>query len=138
MNYLFVYGTLMRGLPSAMSAFLERHAEWLGEARVSGYIYDLGSYPGLIYEPDSEKFVYGQVYDVKYPEQVWPVLDRYEGAEYERQVVGLAGEEGIPPAAHAYVYGGATGDKILISSGDYRLYYPTRERHNLFLKKGRG
>lgn len=58
MEYLFVYGTLMKGM--------ERHecleaSTFLGAAEASGDLYDLGEYPGLV---KGDGVVVGELYQI--------------------------------------------------------------------------
>lgn len=61
-HLVFVYGTLRRGGVRAMS---ERFpgAKFVADAKVSGSLYDLGEYPGLLLGESSSPVV-GEVYEV--------------------------------------------------------------------------
>ena len=98
-EYLFVYGTLMRSASGAaigqtMRARLESDANWLGPATISGMLYDLGCYPGLVLHSETDAsgaIAHGEVFGIRRPE-ILSALDRYEGlpkgslkgSEYER------------------------------------------------------
>jgi gamma-glutamylcyclotransferase (GGCT)/AIG2-like uncharacterized protein YtfP len=43
--HLFVYGSLRSGFRSHMYEYISRYFTLLGEAKVKGLLYDLGSYP---------------------------------------------------------------------------------------------
>ncbi len=75
---LFVYGTLMRGMPFPMAAYLEQNARFLCEGRLPGCLYDLGGYPGLVYLPGQEKWVRGHVFELADAQSVFERLDAYE------------------------------------------------------------
>ncbi len=46
-RHVFVYGTLRRGEANDINR-LQPAPRYLGQARISGVLYDLGSYPGLV------------------------------------------------------------------------------------------
>jgi len=46
-HLVFVYGTLRRGGAQAMSTKFS-NSKFIAEAKVTGSLYDLGSYPGLL------------------------------------------------------------------------------------------
>jgi gamma-glutamylcyclotransferase (GGCT)/AIG2-like uncharacterized protein YtfP len=59
---VFVYGTLRRGSDGAM-ALRFPGAKFIADGSVSGKLYDLGSYPGLLTNK-SGSLVKGEVYQV--------------------------------------------------------------------------
>jgi gamma-glutamylcyclotransferase (GGCT)/AIG2-like uncharacterized protein YtfP len=73
---LFVYGTLRRGSAHPWAATLARSANWLGEGRLAGRLYDLGEYPGAVDAGDG--WVRGDVYHLLNPAGLLPLLDDYE------------------------------------------------------------
>ncbi|MFM9951234.1 MAG: gamma-glutamylcyclotransferase [Saprospiraceae bacterium] len=75
---LFVYGTLMRGMPFPIAAFLEQNAVFGEEGWLPGRLYDLGGYPGLVYLPQQQNRIYGHVFGLTNPEMVLAKLDAYE------------------------------------------------------------
>jgi len=103
MTLVFVYGTLKRG--GANHRQLAGQT-FLGTARTGpGYrIFDLGSYPGLVVQPDDRSGVAGEVWSVD--EACLRRLDEFEGLSvglYLRLPIPL-----LPPFAdrvvEAYVY----------------------------------
>jgi len=52
-DHLFVYGTLRRGSNNQFARLLAERAHFVGPARVSGRLYDFGSYPGARREEGS-------------------------------------------------------------------------------------
>jgi gamma-glutamylcyclotransferase (GGCT)/AIG2-like uncharacterized protein YtfP len=79
---IFVYGTLRRGNAGSMSTRFP-NAKFVGEAKVSGSLYDLGAYPGLLLG-DSNSLVVGEVYEVD--DEILDELDEFEGSSnYQRK-----------------------------------------------------
>jgi gamma-glutamylcyclotransferase (GGCT)/AIG2-like uncharacterized protein YtfP len=124
---LFVYGTLMRGFP--LHHMLERRcAEFVAPATVSARLFDLGSYPAAV--PDPEATVRGELYCVS-DTSLWTTLDLAEGPQYHREEtrVRLTGER--DRLAHVYWYVGPLGGAVPIAGGDYRAHAPALSIHRL-------
>jgi len=125
---LFVYGTLRRDPRHEMFHLLAKHARYVGEATVSGRLFDLGDYPGMV-SPDERKNVVGEVYDVdpREWERVITRLDEYEGCgpldppphEYRREIVDARLANGSLVQAWAYVLSRVPSATREIRSGDY-------------------
>ena len=83
-HLVFVYGTLRRGSARAMSIRFP-NSQFVADAKVSGSLYDLGSYPGLLLN-ESNSLVVGEVYEVD--DEVLNELDDIEASSYysRRQV----------------------------------------------------
>jgi len=58
LDLLFVYGTLMQGLP--LHHLIAGRCEFVGEGTVTGRLLDLGRYPGAV--PERPGNVRGEVY----------------------------------------------------------------------------
>lgn len=84
-----------------------------------GALFDLGSYPGMIASADTPDFVIGEVFKLNDPTGTFPALDRYEGDDFERQIVSVVLDDGRELEAWAYLYKRDTSDKPRIDSGDY-------------------
>lgn len=98
-DYVFVYGTLMRGQAAAekMSGAL-----FLGDALLDGYtMYDLGAYPGIV--PAGGDRVFGQMYLAD--AALMAELDVYEcvGELYRRETASVT-VAGLALRAQVYVY----------------------------------
>ena len=61
-HLVFVYGTLRRGGAGAMSIRFP-NSQFIADAKVSGSLYDLGAYPGVLLN-ESNSLVIGEVYEV--------------------------------------------------------------------------
>ena len=80
-HLVFVYGTLRRGGGRAMSVRFPK-AKFIAEATVSGSLYDLGAYPGLLVN-ESNSLVMGEVYEVD--DEMLNELDDFEAASHYRR-----------------------------------------------------
>ncbi|WDF55128.1 gamma-glutamylcyclotransferase family protein [Mucilaginibacter sp. KACC 22063] len=107
MEYLFVYGTLIKDFKHKVRQQIEAELNFISNATVKGALYDLGSYPGFV--PGNEGEVKGELYSISNPEKVFEVLDEYEGLhdtqpEYERKqmVVQLPDRETVQSWIYVY------------------------------------
>ena len=83
-HLVFVYDTLRRGDARSMSIRFPR-SKFIGDARVSGSLYDLGAYPGLLVN-ESSSLVNGEVYEVD--DEILNELDDFEASSsYSRKQV---------------------------------------------------
>ena len=128
---LFVYGSLRSGFRSPAYEYISRYFELVGDAKVKGQLYDLGSYPAA--KPGEEnKFIIGELYRIKSENEFsWAIaqLDDYEGVNvafdevqlYYRKVTDVQINDTI---THAWIYwyNGDVNDKPLIDSGDVLQY----------------
>jgi gamma-glutamylcyclotransferase (GGCT)/AIG2-like uncharacterized protein YtfP len=90
-HLVFAYGTLRRGDPGAMSMRFP-NSKFIAEATVSGNLYDLGAYPGLLVD-GSSGIVVGEVYEVD--DETLTKLDEFEASShyYRKQVeISLDGD----------------------------------------------
>ncbi len=136
-DLLFVYGTLMQGITSPIANRFHRQSRFLGEGRLPGRLFDLGSYPGAAYEPDSPKRVFGHVFQLLQPTQTLAWLDAYEGlsnpaCEYLRREVPVHTTEGVLHC-QAYLLRIPLEGLREIPSGDYRSFWPSNPRHRRFI-----
>ncbi len=79
MTKVFVYGTLRAGEVNDLNAAARKHGiaapTLLGTATIAGRLYDFGTYPGLVLDPQAGPAV-GDIYEV--PDALVPVLDEIE------------------------------------------------------------
>ena len=47
-DYLFVYGTLRKGMDNPVKDHIMDDVDWIGEAQVKGKLYDIGNYTGAV------------------------------------------------------------------------------------------
>ena len=122
-HLVFVYGTLRSGCARAMSIRFP-NSKFIVDAKVSGSLYDLGAYPGLILE-QSNSLVRGEVYEID--DGILNQLDDFEASSnYRRKQVEVSvGTERRmcwtyepDPAFYSF--------RTLITSGDWIDYARTK------------
>ncbi|CAN5888661.1 gamma-glutamylcyclotransferase [soil metagenome] len=122
-HLVFVYGTLRRGGARAMSIRFPS-SKFIGDAKVSGSLYDLGAYPGLLLN-DSNPSVMGEVYEID--DEILSKLDDLEASSYYwRKQVEIS--VGIQRRA-CWIYEPNPefySPRTLITSGDWIEYAKTK------------
>ena len=124
-DFLFVYGTLMRGFP--LHHLLNDQCEFMGTGTVNGRLMDLGHYPGAV--PEEPETVHGEVYRLPAP-GLLASLDRKEGYRpdaparslYLRRLTPVRLADGREVTAWIYWYHGSSDRAVPIPGGDYRQY----------------
>ena len=123
-HLVFVYGTLRRGGVRAMDELFPG-AEFVGDARVSGRLYDLGDFPGLLLDESGARQVVGEVYEVD--DETLSRLDDIEApSSYwrKRVEVSVGNRETAcwvyEPDPKLYDF------RVLIASGDWIGYAKTK------------
>jgi gamma-glutamylcyclotransferase (GGCT)/AIG2-like uncharacterized protein YtfP len=135
MNQLFVYGSLRSGFRSPAYEYISRYFTFLGDARVRGRLFDLGTYPAGIKSNDN-KFIVGELYRITNESEFsWAIgqLDDYEGVSvesdevqlYKRELTEVHFKNTITPA-WIYWYNGDVSGRPLIESGDMIEYMGRR------------
>ena len=129
-HLVFVYGTLRRGGTRAMPSIFP-DSTFIDNTKVSGRLYDFGSYPGLLLD-ESNSLVVGEVYEVD--DEILQKLDEIEAeSHYCRKPVEISfGDR--RKIGWVYVYNPKFySSLILIESGDWIEYAKTKtdwpERH---------
>ncbi len=145
LNWIFTYGTLMRGIPSRFGNFLEANGMFLGEAQMRGRLYDLGNYPGLVYDEDHGRLVTGHIFEIMDAARVLEQLDRYEGIDpgspppYEyRRVIRPALWRGKRVACWVYEYAFDPAGLPEITEPSYLHYWQKKEAHREFVLQESG
>ena len=126
-QYLFVYGTLRPSLATAESAKLVRRMLWVGAASAPGRLYDLGEYPGAVLDPNDDRKVAGEVFQLPNGGVTLAALDAYEGYDprnssdcmFVRREAEVMLENGDRLQCWVYVYTGRISPSMVIRSGDY-------------------
>jgi gamma-glutamylcyclotransferase (GGCT)/AIG2-like uncharacterized protein YtfP len=128
---LFVYGSLRSGFKSPAYEYISRFFSFIGDAKVRGKLFDLGSYPAGV-PSDDESFIMGELYTIKHElEFSWAIgqLDDYEGVTvepdeiqlYKRNLVDVHINDSVVQA-WIYWYNRNVDGKPFIESGDLIQY----------------
>ncbi|MFN7118791.1 MAG: gamma-glutamylcyclotransferase [Saprospiraceae bacterium] len=140
-DFLFVYGTLMNNIQSTIADYLHQNSDFIGEGSFPGKLYDLGSYPGAIYNAQANTLVYGHVFKLHDSQLMLKRLDFYEGIntmqpdknEYRRELVPVQVNNDVINC-WVYLYNFKTEGLKEIVSGDYLAYYHFNNAHQDFTK----
>ena len=134
---LFAYGSLRSGFHSSAYEYISRYFDLVGEAKVKGELFDLGTYPAA--KPtDKNKFIIGELYRIKNEKEFsWAIgqLDDYEGVDvafdemqlYRREITEVHIDNKITNA-WIYWYVGDVKDKPVIDSGDVLQYMEQKKQ----------
>jgi gamma-glutamylcyclotransferase (GGCT)/AIG2-like uncharacterized protein YtfP len=82
---LFVYGSLRKGFHHPAYEYISKYFEFVSEAKVKGYLYDMGNFPAAKPCVDNA-YIIGELYELKEAADLsWALeqLDDYEGVEPE-------------------------------------------------------
>ncbi len=86
-HLVFVYGSLRGGSARSMSLRFPQ-SRFIAEAKVSGILYDLGPYPGMLLN-ETNSLVVGEVYEVD--DELLQQLDEFEASSnYLRKQVEIS------------------------------------------------
>ena len=122
LNYIFVYGTLMK--QESRNGILEQYsAEFLGQNSITGKLLHLSNFPGMIHDDNSE--ISGELYHCQEIGECLSKLDWIEGFygynsndSLFTRIITKVNEENNPKWAWTYKYNGESGK--IIKSGDWR------------------
>lgn len=117
--YLFVYGTLRKGLNHPMHLTLARNAEFAGIGTFRGRLYNLGQFPAAIASERPSDQVLGEIYALRDAEWLFSVLDEYEGSKFRRETVPIILKNGKRLRCWIYLYTGRRAGLKIIGTGDY-------------------
>lgn len=124
-DYLFVYGTLRRD--TARHDLLQTFCHYIDNGTLSGKLYQINQYPGVVMSHDASQQVIGEVYRINNPQQLFALLDDYEECsasfaephEYVRQQQTITLSNGHKLTAWVYLYNQPVTGLKLITSGDF-------------------
>ncbi len=132
---IFVYGSLRSGFRSHAYEYISRFFNLVGEGKVRGKLYDMGSYPAGV-PSNEESFIIGEVYCIRNENEFsWAIgqLDDYEGVSVDFDEVQLYRREitqvlinGETTEAWIYWYDGTVEGHEEIQSGDLIEYLKSR------------
>src|SRR5688572_7155286 len=89
-TYLFVYGTLMRGMAAEAKLLGSGPVRFVGRATLPGVLYDFGPFPGAVREKPAAlsgivvEDVRGEVFELLDPMPTLEAIDAHEGFEMRR------------------------------------------------------
>lgn len=124
-KYLFVYGSLLSN-NNTYAALLKNNSTFVSDGSFNGYLYDLGDYPGAIYQPDSSSLVFGSILLLQNSYEILQAIDDYEGYgptqpqpnEFIRTIIPIHTENGIAEC-QVYLYNLPVVGLLEITSGKY-------------------
>mgnify|MGYP002039432243 CR=1 FL=1 len=127
-DHIFFYGTLMRTFPLRARVGIDDWLEYVGDGRVPGLLFDLGTYPGLVTDACSE--VRGEVYRILSPAKLFNRIDPIEDyhvmapsdGQYIRQTMDATLDDGRAITVWCYVFNHPLPLSGRIKDGDYRHY----------------
>lgn len=128
MALLFVYGTLLQ-TNNPFGSYLLNQSTHLRSGRFKGKLFDIGNYPGAIYDPKADTYVYGSLISIHNVDEVFKVLDDYEGFgidqpqpnEFTRELIEIeSSTERLQ--CWVYLYNLSVTGLFDISSGNYNQY----------------
>ncbi len=125
---IFVYGSLRSGFKHPAYEYISKYFTLIGDARVKGKLYDMGSYPAAI-PTDEPSFIIGELYQQRnHDEFSWAMeqLDDYEGINpddgeqplYIRATTTVYIADNETATAWIYWFNGDVNDQPVIASGD--------------------
>tara|TARA_R110002124_G_scaffold108956_4_gene261696 strand:- start:13 stop:408 length:396 start_codon:yes stop_codon:yes gene_type:complete len=110
-NFLFTYGTLMQRFDNEYARLLRLSANFIETGSLPGRMYRIDWYPGVIYEENSPKRVFGEIYKLNSDRDLLRKLDEYEDIQddissslYQRKVIPITLESGKSLDCWVYLY----------------------------------
>lgn len=106
-----------------------------------GVLYDLGRYPGAVFDAKCEETVIGHIFQLHDAEQIFSTLDRYEGidpqqpeaSEYRRARVPIQHNDTELPC-WTYLYNLPTSGLRKIPGGNYLAYLQGNSDYQAFIR----
>lgn len=77
-NYLFVYGSLLDN-DNEFGHYLKNNSRCISKGSFTGLLYDMGEYPGAIYDAAANNKVFGDVVLLNSNPGILNIIDEYEG-----------------------------------------------------------
>ncbi len=124
---IFVYGSLRSGFHHPAYEYISKYFKFLSEAKVKGYLYDMGNFPAALPATDNA-FIVGELYELKDTADFsWAIeqLDDYEGVRPEegeipmyRRDLTTVYHSDVTTEAWIYWYNGKIEEQPVIPSGD--------------------
>ena len=130
-QHLFVYGTLRFEYPNPLAVKLKSQAIFICKGSAPGVLYDLGWYPGAVFNDDVRTRVIGEVIALGNAERLIAQLNNYEAIpepnkRFRRVVIKVRLERGGTVEAWTYEAIELPATRRLIESGDFILHLQRR------------
>lgn len=128
-EYLFTYGTLMRGFRVVPEWPDRVRARFAGAGQIQARLFDLGQYAAALPAESEQVVTRGEVFELTEPESAKALLDVYEGCQmlhphqslYLRKIVPVTMDDGRKLEAWVYFYNRPLDASARrIASGDFR------------------
>ena len=125
MNHLFVYGTLLQS-GNQFGLYLKNNSTVICPGQFPGKLFNIGGYPGAIYEPEARSAVFGSVLLLNNAAEALRIMDDYEGTgdsypqpnEFIRKVIDI-NTDSVPIKCWVYLYNLPVYELPEIKKGDY-------------------
>lgn len=133
-DLLFVYGTLLKRADHSLGSLMRSRSRLVGEGIIRARLYLIRDpddaqnfYPGALPSAGERDHVYGEVYEITAPGEVYPVLDDYEACspkwpephEFLRRRVTVRLDSGMEVEATCYLYSWDVSRAEPIATGRY-------------------
>ena len=126
-EFLFTYGTLMRGFENPFAQRLHSLSTFEGQGTFPGLLYKISWYPGAVYEENSDSQIHGEVYKLRSKEVLLKELDEYEDvledetqSLYVRRIIPIRIHDGSMLRCWVYLYNQEIKHLQTIDSGNFR------------------
>ena len=126
-EYLFVYGTLMKGFDNPFAEKLNKQSVFVGNGSFPGLLYQVDWYPGAVYSEEGGFRVFGEIYKIENAPELIKELDEYEDvfedesvSLYVRRIVSIKMENDGVLDCWVYLYNQPVADLKQIESGLFR------------------
>ena len=124
---VFLYGTLLPQFVPETMRDVGARLHFHGDGSLRGVLYDLGEYPGAVFDTTTDMRVDGTVFEFPEDPQVVEAFDRYEGYEptphatnlFVRKLRRVDLTTGDTIEFWAYEYNGNPDGALVIASGCY-------------------
>lgn len=132
-NFIFVYGTLLSNYKNnPFKNYFQENLKFISYAKTPGQLFLVDYYPAWIPESSNNEWVFGEVYEILYPDKSFNLLDQYESfdpedyvnSEYHRiiQKVVLISNDAVIDS-WIYKYNFSTKNLKKIPNGNFQNYF---------------
>lgn len=126
-EFLFTYGTLMRGFENPFAERLHSLSTFEGTGTFPGTLYNISWYPGAVYREHAGSQVYGEVFRMGSRKNLLKELDDYEEVSddetkslYVRKVISVRMQDTRLLPCWVYLYNQDVSRLQIIGSGNFR------------------